>query len=331
MKTLIQTVLVALIFGGLSAGGSFYWLKLNGKKPPTEAVAKTAKAEDEPKTSEDDESMETSDSQDASSSATLAADQTGAKIEAKPAPFSFGPPVAARPPYTPNADEAGDLIYKLRVRLASTTRQERRVAEREDAMKLIADDLNAELAKAAKLKKQLSEEQSQTIKSLGEARRAFDNEREMLYEDLAKATRHNEERLQEAIREKDEAIKQAEDALKAAREEQDDLRKQLDDVRQPAKRKDQSGSPDQTVNLKKTAEMMDSMPPEDTATLLIETVNEGRTESVVAILNAMKPRVCAKVIPVIKESDPELAADLIARLNRLKKATTTPTAPAPGL
>jgi flagellar motility protein MotE (MotC chaperone) len=337
MKTMIQIVLVALIFGGLSAGGSIYWLKLNAPKPDPEATAKADATEEKETTDEQPEATAETESSEVATTQTEDAskpadetDQLPAKPEKKTEPASFGPPVAARPPFSPTADEAGDLIYKLRVRLASSTRQERRVAEREDAMKLIVEDLRAEQTKAAQLKKRLLDEQTQSMKTIDAARKAIDTERDMFHQDLADARREGEEKLQSALREKEDAVRSAEELVKNAREEQDELRKQLDDARNPANRVDRSGSPEQTANLKKTAKALESLPPEDTAKILKQTVLDGRTEAAVAILNAMKSRATADVISVITESDAELAAELVERLKRLKK-DAVPTPPAPGL
>ena len=232
---------------------------------------------------------------------------------------SFGPPVAVRPPFDADGDEAGDLIKKLRVRAATASRQERRVMNREEAMKLIVDDLRMEQVNSAKLRKKLLDETNQTLRSVDDARRATESERVSIYEEQSEARRLADEQIQDLRREKDEAIRTAEEAMKAVREEQEVLKKQLDAIRKPAVVPDRSGSPEETTNLKRMVGVVDSMPPEDTARILQELVEKGRIEAVVAVLNAMKSRQSAKVLSAITASKPTLAADLVDRLKRIKK------------
>ncbi len=353
MKMMIQMVLVALVVGGMSAGGSFYYQKLNPKPNPVDADS-MSKTDARPENADgpvnaDGEvaSSETPMTETPANVVAMApADKTTTektKIEtpeqkneidapktssiATPS-ISFGPPVAVRPPFDPNGDEAGDLIYKLRVRMASTSRQERRIAEREEAMKLIVDDLRAEQSKAVQMRKRILEEQSQSLHIIDEARRAVDVERELIHDDLAETRRLADEKVQSVMREKEESMRMADDAMNAARKEQEELRRQLDEFRKPAEVRDRSGSPEETANLKKMVGVLDSMPPESTAKILEDLVKKGRTEAVVAILNGMKPRVSAKVLTAVSESQPALAADLVERLKRLKKDAEPPVAPA---
>lgn len=325
MKNLIQIALVALVMGGLSAAGSIYWHQKNTPQTPpadaeTAAVDKTsdAKSDSDPK---QDSSV---NAPVASDSADLIANVSESKSEAP----SFGPPVAVRPPFDPDGDEAGDLIKKLRVRAASASRQERRVMDREEAMKLIVDDFRAEQASAAKTRKQLMEETKQTLRTVDEERLQAEVDRVAIEEDQIENRRLADEEIQKMRREKDEAIQSIEQALKAARDEQAELQKQLDALRNPPPVPDRSGSPDETVNLKKMVGVVDSMPAEDTAKILQELVEKGRVEAVVAVLNAMKARQSAKVLSAITESKPALAADLIDRLKRLKKEAESAAAPA---
>ena len=105
------------------------------------------------------------------------------------------------------------------------------------------------------------------------------------------------------------------------------MKRQLEELRKPGGR-DKSGSPEETANLKKMVGVVDSMPPEDTAKILQELVEQGKIDAVVAVLDTMKPRQSAKVLSAITENDPILAADLVDRLKKLKKAATPPTEPA---
>ena len=94
--------------------------------------------------------------------------------------------------------------------------------------------------------------------------------------------------------------------------------KRVEVLSKPASTRDLSGSPEETVNLKKMIGIVDSLPAEDAAKVLQEMVEKGKTEAVVAILNAMTQRKSGKAISVITETKPDLAADLIERLKRLK-------------
>lgn len=323
VKSLIEVGVVALVVGGLSAAGSFYWQQTH-KMAAAEVVAPSPTEEKPP-----EQKLDTVDATDGNSE--LKTDEPPGhsedpKVVQKTDSAIFGPPVAARPPFDPTGDEAGELINKLRTRAATASRHERRVADREEVMKLIVDDLRVEQANSAKMRQRILQETNQSLRTIDEARRQTESERIAIQNEQVEVRRNADEKIEEIRREKDQAAQSAEEALKAVREEQEEMKKQLDELRDP-RRRDKSGSPEETTNLKKMVGVVDSMPPEDTAKILQELVQEGKTEAVVAVLDAMKPRQSAKVLSVITENDPILAADLVDRLKKLKKAGAQPAEP----
>ena len=82
---------------------------------------------------------------------------------------------------------------------------------------------------------------------------------------------------------------------------------------------DTSGTLEENANLKKLAAVYDTMPSENTAKVFQQLVKNNKTAAVVSLLNAMKERQASKVLALISEADPVLAADLTERLKRLKK------------
>jgi flagellar motility protein MotE (MotC chaperone) len=323
MKSLIEIGLVALVVGGASATASFYLKTPSRNQASVETVA-TAQADD--KSSEQTKLSESSeaDPDAADDEAVKPADEvkTAQTVERS----TFGPPVAVRPPFDPNADEAGNLINRLRVRATSASRQERRLAEREDLMKLIVDDLHVEQKNSARLRQRISEEADQSLRAVDEALRETESERAAIQYEQAETRRSADEEIQELRREKDEAVSSSETLLKSIRDEQEEMKKQLEELRKSSQGRGKNGAED-NANLKKMVGVVDSMPPEDTAKILQELIEKDQTESAVAILNAMKARQSAKVLSAITESDPILAADLIDRLKRLKRDREPPPDP----
>jgi|GEM_PF-1766940 len=337
MKSLIQMALVALIVGGASAGGSFYWQLKYAKAAKPEATAEKTDKDPEHSTEEKTDTDEESklevavDNDPVPPQEDLLPDLTNDRALQN----TFGPPVAIRPPYDQHGDEAGDLINRLRARAASTSRQEARLSEREEAMQLIFEDLRVEQVNSANLRKKVLDEINRNVKEIGASRKATETERAAIQkrqvderrQNVAQIDRmriDNDEALDALRREKDEELQSAANDLKSAQELQEDLRKQIDDLKKPPVVKDLSGTPEATVNLKKMIAVVDTLPPEDTAKILEEMVQKGRTEAVVAILNAMKPRQSAKVLTAITEKQPALAADLMERLKRFKKDDAAP-------
>lgn len=339
MKSLIQLALVALIVGGASAGGSFYWQLKYAKaaKPAAESTDNDPEHPTEEKTETDEESNPevAAENDPIPPQEDLLPDLTSEKMLQS----TFGPPVAIRPPYDAHGDEAGDLINRLRARAASTSRQELRLSEREEAMQLIFEDLRVEQVNSANLRKKVLDEINRNVKEIGSSRKATEAERAAIQKRQVEERRQNlaqldrmriesDDALESLRREKENELQSAANDLKSAQELQEELRRQIDDLKKPPVVKDLSGSPEATVNLKKMITVVDTLPPDDTAKILEELVQKGRTEAVVAILNAMKPRQSAKVLTAITEKQPALAADLVERLKRFKKDEAVP-APQP--
>lgn len=341
MKSLIQMALVALIVGGASAGGSFYWQLKNAKAAKPETPVESTDKDPEHATEETTEPDEESKPEAVAENDPIPPqeDLLPELTSERTLQSTFGPPVAIRPPYDPHGDEAGDLIHRLRARAASTSRQEQRLSEREDAMQLIFEDLRVEQTNSANLRKKVLDEINQNVKELGQTRKATEAERAAIQKRQVQERRQNQAQLDrmriesdDALdslrREKESELQSAADDLKSAQQAQEELRKQIEDLKKPPVVKDLSGSPEATVNLKKMIAVVDTLPPEDTAKILEEMVQKGRTEAVIAILNAMKPRQSAKVLTAITEKQPALAADLVERLKRFKKDDAAP-APQP--
>jgi len=353
MKTLIQFVMVALIFGGLSAAATiFTQMKTavptlassqddpakaaESGKPATPAPA-TASADAEPAEPAESDHPKTAESEEKTAGTAAPAEtHVEPRLSSDPHPpapalpiphgdahhaplpaevgSTKGTPVAVRPAYAPEGDEAGALINMLRERARATAETERRLAERQDAMQMIFDDLRAEQVRTLKIRQRLSSELKASRQALDTALQIVDEERVAMQQDQA-ATR-----------------KAADDAIRSANEERDKLRKQLE---QPAasptatdatRSNDTAGSPEENANLKKMAAVFDSMPAENVAKVFEQLVKNKRPDAVVALMNAMKERQAAKVLGMIAETNPELAADLTDRLKRLKMSTTKPAA-----
>lgn len=344
MKTLIQLITVALAFGGLSAAATLF-LKpavtpasassdLNpGKSTPATAdhadkpagnLAETDPIDPPAKSrhSELDEPV-VKDPEHADESALAAAEpprghhadvpHTGPAdaTQAESAGTATDRPearVAVRPPYTPEGDEAGGLINLLRERSRIATQTERKLAERQDAMQMIFDDLRSEQARTLKIRQRLTNELNLSRLAVDAALQAVDAERTELHKNLA------------------ESQQAADAAVRAANEERDKLKAQLDksaaaSERDPNSSAVEGGSPEDNANLKKMAAVFDSMPAENVAKVFDQLVKNQRMPSVVALLNAMKDRHSAKVLSVITDSNPELAAELSDRLKRLKSTS----------
>ena len=247
-------------------------------------------------------------------------------------PLMLEPPVAVRPPFAPDSDEAGQLINELRSRAALSSELDRRRSEREDVLELILDDFRVEQAKSAKICQRILGATSQSMQTVDEARRTTLAERNAIQEsqeefqrrmngEIQKLRREKEladEELQTLRRDKETAALSAEDAMKAARSDNDLLKKQLDELSKPAAMGDTSGAAGQNGNLKKIANVLDGMPAENSAKILQQMVKDQKIEAVVVLLNAMKPRMSSKVLSTISDEDAELAADLTERLKRFK-------------
>ncbi|MEK6257847.1 MAG: hypothetical protein AABP62_04425 [Planctomycetota bacterium] len=286
MKSLIQIVLVALVMGGVSAAGSLYWKQWFAPAAP--AVTPTepdAAPKDDGEAGEQpheaDPAHGNSGEHPKSGEHTAAATHAVSPEPAHSVPAvpptaehatepTYVPPVAARPPYVAEGDEAGQLITALRARVKAVDEAEVRLAERQSALMLIFDDLRSEQVSATRIRQQVLDESLQS--------------------------------------------RRADDAA---------LRQSSPKVNDAASVTDTSGSLEENANLKKMASVYDTMPPENTAKVFQQLVKSSKTAAVVSLLNAMKERQTSKVLALISETDPVLAADLTERLKRLK------TGPAP--
>ncbi|MBS0202389.1 MAG: hypothetical protein JSS49_05770 [Planctomycetes bacterium] len=325
MKTLIQLMVVAIIFGGVSATATIFM--------QPKATSPTVAAADDPAPSGEgtaDSAVETTptDGSDADSShdhgpatgsptAPPSYDEN-ALAAAEPPKHATQPPpkappvdsghdssptatspkdseevqpearVAVRPPYTPEGDEAGGLINLLRERSRTALETERRLAERQEAMQLIFEDLRGEQARTMKIRERLSNELKESRQAVDAALLALDAERVALQKEQADAKKTAEE----SLREKPPAT--ANDSTNTG------------------------GSPEDNVNLKKMAAVFDGMPAENVSSVFEQLVKNKRIDAVVSLMNAMKERQVSKVLANISTTNAELAADLTDRLKRLK-------------
>ncbi len=338
MKTLIQLVVVALIFGGISAAATIFTQKqaaptvaaADGQPPAVAAHDDTAPSDAkpaDPKAADDQPKHESTDDkkptvleenplaaaepprgpQAASKRPPIADVEPGHGDAGKQTPASPEARVAVRPPYTPEGDEAGALINLLRDRARLATETERRLAERQDAMQLIFEDLRAEQAQTLKIRQRLANE-------LKESREAVDAEFQIVETERASIKKDMEE-----------ARRAADAAVRAAVEERDKLRKQLEKSTTPTpeespRSNNTAGTPEDNLNIKKMAAVFDGMPADSVAKVFEQLVKNKRTEAVVSLMNAMKERQAAKVLATISDTNAELAADLTDRLKRLKAA-----------
>ncbi len=343
MKTLVQLVMVALIFGGLSAAGTIF---MQPRTTPTVAAASGDPVKSPSNPASDNPNSPLAEQADSDASHEHHVDPSVDKVTSpfdenalaaaepprgpqpvppKPGDATIpGTPaadagdnrpearVAVRPPYTPEGDEAGGLINLLRDRSRIATETERRLAERQDAMQLIFEDLRAEQTRTIKIRQRMSNELTESRQAVDAALQALENERTTIHKDQA------------------DTRKAAEDALHAAKAERDKLRQQLEKATAApttgdgAASSDLGGSPEDNVNLKKMAAVFDSMPAEDVARVFEQLVKNKRIPSVVSLMNSMKDRQAAKVLVVIAGTNAELAADLTDRLKRLKTSTPKP-------
>lgn len=343
MKTLIQLALVAIVVGGISAAVTIFTQKpaaptvagADGQAPAASASgdAKPSDADkhSEPKSEEQgspdpqsgDGDEKKADPVDENPLAAAEPPRTHPPKSSKapendhaaPAPAAEPVPearVAVRPPYTPEGDEAGALINLLRERTRAATEAERRLAERQDAMQLIFEDLRSEQALTARIRQKLTNEFKLSRLAVETAQQSLTDERAQLQ------------------KQQDETRRLAEEAIRAANEERDRLKKQLEKPASPDAATEggttgsTAGTPDENANLKKMATVFDSMTPENAAKVFEQLVKNKKTDAVVALMNAMADRKVGKVLGLISESNPGLAADLTDRLKRLRAGAVKP-------
>ena len=345
MKTLIQLVMVSLLVGGISAGGSFYWHSLVAKAAAQAAAEKKAEEEaaavevdpDEALVAEVDKAL--SSEPDAEAPEELEKPTDTPLAELRTVPDVPSPAAGIRPPYDRHADEAGQLINKLRDRALVTTRRERRSIEREELMDLVARDLRTEQIKAARVRQKYDEEYKIVMRAAEEEQRSVGLERASIYrasesdrtrlqEQQAEERRAMEEQIDTLRRQKEEAEAAVESARTALKNEQEEIKKQEEEAAKSATPVDDSGTPEQNTNVKNLTPVMESMPVENAAKVLQDFVEKGRTEAVVVILNGMKPKKAANILAVIQDTQPELVSDLLDRLKRYQKNKPAVGAPA---
>ena len=315
MKLLIQIVVVGLLAGGLAAAGSFYWDQQQRKTATNLAGGETqdGSPSDVGHDGSDPSSMEAAKK---SLSDFTPSEADTSEMESEEEPIDL--PVGARPPFDPTSEEAAGLINSLRQKVITTADRERRFSERQSALRLVFDDLRQEQSKTAQIRQRLSDELSRSIKSIEVARQNTEADRVAVHAELDETRHATEQKIETLRREKDEALQAIEGTLKTALNEQNALRQQLAELKKPKEVRDRSGLPEENLNLEKMADLYDQMPPENTAKILQEMVQNQRTEAVVVLLNAMKPRLAAKTLSAISDTKPALAADLSERLKRLK-------------
>lgn len=334
MKTLIQLLVVAVIFGGISTAATLF-LQPQITATPVAGADEPVKAAESLESAGHHEAGHNDASKQASAQTdghhldpgtesgkhaaydehALAAaepprshldatgDREGGDAEHKPEAR-----VAVRPPYTPEGDEAGSLINLLRERSRIASENERKLAERQDAMQLIFEDLRAEQARTLKIRQRLSTELKESRLAVDAALEAIETERSTLLKDQSETRRA------------------ADEAVRIANEERDKLRKKLDEVTNPqaGPKSDLPASSDENANMKKMAAVFDGMPAENVATVMEQLVKNNKTDAVISLMNVMKDRQTAKVLARITETNPQLAADLSDRLKRLKSTTGKP-------
>lgn len=352
MKTLIQIVVVALLFGGLAAGGSIYLQRqlaqgatesasekpAGDEHPPTETTAtdqtvdEHAAKPDAEKDNSGHDDKESGDTHDATGHDTdgkpaVPIEEELAVAEPRKSLDAPGPddhdqsahaaeipveaPVAVRPPYAPEGDEAGALINLLRQRSRIASETEKQLAERQEAMQLIFEDLRSEQARTLKIRQRLALELKESQHAIDMALLGIETDRAAMQRELSQAKQASD------------------DAVRAAIAERDSLQKQLTDAKSPNKNDGSGaidpGAPEDNANLKKMAAVFDGMPAENVAKVFEQLVKNKRINAVVSLINAMKDRNAAKVLGVISDTNPELAADLTDRVKRLKESTAKPT------
>lgn len=167
MKTVMQLLLVMLVFGGVSAVATLFWQKQRSELQTAvqRAEAAESKIAGNPLAGLE-KPVEPSETPD------------------KPDAELPEPPVAVRPPYVEGVDETSPLVVSLNQRLRATHDKERKLDERQEALKLIFYDIRTEQTKINKLRQQLSEEVGKSSQSVREAMKAAQDERELLRQEL---------------------------------------------------------------------------------------------------------------------------------------------------
>ena len=304
MKTAIQLLLVMVLFGGASAGATFFWQK--HQKELQSAIKRAELAEAKANQNPLDGMEKPA--------------ETPKKVEEEPAEEKPEPPVAIRPPFAEGADESSQLVVSLNQRLRATHDKERLLDERQSAMQLIFADIRSEQVEVNKLRQQLNDELAKSSQTVQDALKAAQAERDQARDELGKSALSSEE------------------ALKAVQSERELLREELNALRGPAANPDgtksdatsptgesKSNATDKTspaksdvkpITPKRLGAIYDSMPTEVVADVLQQLTKQGRDMVVVEILQSMKDNQAAKVLAAIASADPAKAASLTEMLKR---------------
>ncbi len=167
MKTVIQLVLVMLLFGGVSAGGTWFWKKQQSELQTAiqRAEAAEAKAAESPL-------------------AGLEKPKHEPDPPTEPAEAPPELPVAVRPSFVEGADETSQLVVSLNQRLRATQEKERTLNERQEALKLIFADIRSEQNAINKLRKEADDELGKSSQSARESLKATQDERDLLRQEL---------------------------------------------------------------------------------------------------------------------------------------------------
>lgn len=285
MKTVLQIILVAALFGGASAGGTIFWRKHQAELQSAlqRAEAAEAKAAENP----------LADMAKPTEPTTSVEPQT----EEEPPEL----PVAVRPPYVEGADEASQLVVSLNQRLRATQEKEQRLFERQEALKLIFADIRSEQTDLNKLQTIIGEELNKSSESVRESLKAAQSERDLLRQELESLRTPPTNADSNAA---DDSSPTPADSTKA---------NSADDAKLVNPKDAATSDP---ATLKRMGAIYDSMPAEVVAEVLQQLTKSGREAAAVQILQTMKDRQAAKVLANIGAADAAQAASLTQKLQR---------------
>lgn len=285
MKTVLQIILVAALFGGASAGGTIFWRKHQAELQSALQRAEAAEAK--------------------------ATENPLAALEKPPEPTTPAEPqseedvpelpVAVRPPYVEGADEASQLVVSLNQRLRATQEKEQRLFDRQEALKLIFADIRSEQVELNKLQRTIGEELNKSSESVRESLKAAQSERDLLRQEL--------ESLRTPPTKVDSNATDASPPTPA-----DPTNANSADGANLENPKDAATS--NPATLKRLGAIYDSMPSEVVAEVLQQLTKSGRESAAIQILQTMKDRQAAKVLGNIGAADAAQAASLTQKLQR---------------
>ncbi len=190
-------------------------------------------------------------------------------------------PAALRPLHEAETDDPVQLVLALRERLDTVKQREAKVESREDLLKLIHDDIEAEQAKVDTLRKTIDERLRRHLTEM-----QVSGDKDPAQKDLAEPTGEEEGVSKEKTESAPENLAQS-----AAQEER---------------------------NLKRMASVYDTMAPEITSEIFRQLAEDGSTETVLRLLSLMKERQAGKVLTELSKSAPQLSAELTEKLRLLK-------------